>query len=115
MLGVYMEEIFDSSVRSNNDFAGVFEFDGDVGYFYLYKIDPENGNKVINSIRVCVGEIDFNENLVDIVWNKDEKKVGLKIKDCMCAMFELENGKKYGGNYSQSRKEYIPSELIFDF
>ncbi|WP_286203065.1 hypothetical protein [Rhizobium lusitanum] len=30
-----MDQLFESAVRSSGDLAGVFEFDGDVGYFYL--------------------------------------------------------------------------------
>ena len=53
-----MEEIFESSVRSAGDLAGVFEFDGDTSYFYLYRVDASEGNKVLDAIKVSVGEPD---------------------------------------------------------
>ncbi len=37
------EEIFDSCVREKGDLAGVFEYDGEAGYFYLYETKRGQG------------------------------------------------------------------------
>jgi hypothetical protein len=42
------KEIFVSSVRSTGDLAGVFEYDGETGYFYLYRAKGASGKKIMH-------------------------------------------------------------------
>jgi len=49
-------EIFANSIRASRDLAGVFEYDGDTGYFYLY--EPK-GAKIIGALHVVSGVINF--------------------------------------------------------
>ena len=53
------DEMFDSAVRSAGDKAGFFEYDGEVGYFYLYEPNGAPGKKVIGAIRVLTQAPDF--------------------------------------------------------
>ena len=58
------DEMFDSVLRSAGDFAGVFEFDGDVGYFYLYDTTQPEKHKILGAIRMFSGEApDFKEEI----------------------------------------------------
>src|SRR5688572_19291530 len=54
-------EIFDSSLRSSEDWAGVFEFDGNTAYFYLYNEAGEQQEKVAGAIHVLTGVPDFEQ------------------------------------------------------
>jgi hypothetical protein len=38
-------EMFESASRANGDLAGVFEYDGETGYFYLYETKETRGKK----------------------------------------------------------------------
>jgi len=59
-----VEEIFKSATRSAGDFSGVFEFDGDTSYFYLYRLHAER--RIVDAIHVCSGAPDFEESEIEI-------------------------------------------------
>ncbi len=108
-------EMFDSAVRSAGDQAGVFEYDGDTCYFYLYKTNDEQGQKVVASIRVLSGTPDFEEKDIAIHWNAEESIVGLFIYGKLWAAFEVGTYAKYGGNYCSSVSPQIPMEIMKTF
>ena len=105
---VIMEDIFESSVRSTGDVAGVFEFDGEAGYFYLYRLDAEVGNKVLGAIHISSKSPDYRADDIDIVWTMDEKFVLLQIRQKIWAAFECDGEKRYFGNYDNSTEPNIP-------
>src|SRR5688572_449218 len=72
-----VDEMFDSSVRSAGDLAGVFEYDGETGYFYLYKNERDSGQKVMSAIRIVDGDPDFKQEDISIRWDAAETRVGL--------------------------------------
>jgi hypothetical protein len=92
-------EIFDSAVRSAGDLAGVFEYDGETSYFYLYETEGAEGQRVIDSIHVQSGSPDFGPEDIVVRWNTTEDKVGLFIRDLLWAVFDGDGRRKYGGNY----------------
>src|SRR5205823_6341887 len=94
-----IDEIFLSQIRSIGDLAGVFEFDGETGYFYLYEMANPEGKKIIGSIRVLAGMPDFEEEDVMICWDKTETRVGLHIRGQLWAAFDANVRAAYGGNY----------------
>ncbi len=103
-----MEEIFESSIRSTGDLAGVFEFDGDAGYFYLYSLDAREGNKVLDSIRISIGEPSYTESDVNVQWSADESLVLLNISGQACAVFDCDSGRKFGGGYVVGVPLHLP-------
>lgn len=54
-------EMFQSAVRSSGDLAGVFEYDGETGYFYLYQTGAM-GNKILSANHILTGPADFEES-----------------------------------------------------
>lgn len=108
------EEMFRSTMRPDGDVAGVFEFDGEVGYFYLYDLAKGKGDKIKSSIRIVSGNPDFSEIDVSISWNKTGDAVGLYIKNRLWAAFNAQ-GTKYGGAYSPANTPTIPADLISSF
>jgi hypothetical protein len=54
------KEILKNATRSAGDLAGVFEFDEDTSYFYLYNTSGDAGQKVLGAIHIMSGTPDFD-------------------------------------------------------
>jgi hypothetical protein len=108
-------EMFDSSLRSAGDLAGVFEYDGDTGYFYLYSPGAGSSPKVLGAIRIVSGEASFKLSDLVIRWNLDETRVGLFISGQLCAVFDVQTRVKYGGDYRKDVQPQISLEILRDF
>lgn len=109
------DDIFVSAVRSADDRAGVFEYDGETGYFYLYHAKGEITQKVIAAIRVCVGTLDFKEQDVVVRWDQNETRVGLLIRGQLWAVFDTVTGAKLGGDYRAGSHAEFPNEIYSAF
>jgi hypothetical protein len=94
-----MAEIFDSALRSHRDLAGVFEYDGETAYFYLYRTNNAESGEIIDAIHVFSGKPDFDENDITVSWDKREQLVGLFIHGQLWAAFSEPWPTKHGGNY----------------
>jgi hypothetical protein len=77
---VATHEIFLTSTRSNGDFSGVFEFDGETSYFYLYSIGNPDEEKIVGAIGLPHGITKDSEVDLSIRWNDQESKVGVFFK-----------------------------------
>ncbi|TCV78216.1 DUF2251 domain-containing protein [Sulfurirhabdus autotrophica] len=108
-------EIFDSAVRSDGDLAGVFEYDGESGYFYLYKTEGGQGHKIIDSIHILSGEPDFTEADVLVRWDTEEEKVGFFIRGVLWAIFDSHDYTGHGGNYRPDAKPGLLPEVVRGF
>lgn len=86
-----MNDIFESSVRSTGDMAGVFESDGEVAYFYLYIVGGQEGKKIVGAIRIPLDVNSYSESDIDIFWSEDERSVHLRILGKECASFDCRN------------------------
>ncbi|HZC95933.1 MAG TPA: DUF2251 domain-containing protein [Bradyrhizobium sp.] len=106
-------EIFADLVRSSGDLAGVFEYDGEAGYFYLYRTKGTDGAKIIDALHVVSGQIDFTRNDVSIQWDDSETKVALSIKKAVWAVFDCISGQKFAGNYGIGERPGIPQSIRF--
>lgn len=82
------EEVFESCVRSAGDLAGVFEYDGETGYFYLYATGATGEASVLDAIHILSGEADFAASDVTITWDPSEIRVGLFIRGRLRAAFD---------------------------
>jgi hypothetical protein len=104
--------IFVSAVCKSGDFAGVFEHDDGVGYFYLYAISNNSSeNRVLGAIRVSAGVVPYAESDISVAWTFDEKFVALKIYGVVWAVFECENGQSYGGNFTSGYQPDLPPHV----
>jgi hypothetical protein len=104
-----LEEMFDSSVRAAGDLAGVFEHDGETGYFYLYNTEGETAHRVIGSVRVVSGHPDFSEQDVSIRWDPTDRRVGLFIRGALWAVFD-DRHVPHGGDYAAGAAPLLPSD-----
>jgi hypothetical protein len=107
--------MFHSSARSKGDFAGVFEYDSEVGHFYLYETGNDAGQKVAGAIRIFSGEAEFKQADIAVRWDGNEQRVGLSIRGQICAVFDADTRIKYGGNYSRGAQFDMPSEVLKAF
>ena len=108
-------EIWESTTRSAGDLAGVFEFDGDTSYFYLYKTTGDPGQKVLEAIHIMSGIPNFDAKDIKIRWNHNETIVGLFIRSKLWAAFESTTRMKHGGNYRVQAQPDIPSDVSSAF
>jgi len=107
--------MFDSSIRPEGNQAGVFEYDGDTAYFYLYSMKGEEGQKVVAAIHVLSGTPDFEEKDVAIRWDAKGKIVGLFIRGQLWAAFDGGTCMNYGGDYCSDLSPQIPLEITQAF
>ena len=108
-------EIFKSSARSSGDLSGVFEFDGETGYFYLYDQTHKSDQMIIDQIRILNGKPDFGEDEVLIRWDNAERTVGLLIRGEVWAVFDAEFRAKHGGDYLPDGVSTVPAALAQRF
>lgn len=104
-------EFFDSLIRSQGDIAGVFEYDGDVGYFYLYNMSHSENQRVIGAIRVLAGAADIQERDIVIRWDHGERLVGLFLKGHLVAAFDSLQSKQFGGIDANNADTTIPLHI----
>jgi len=106
-----MDEIFDSAVRTAGDLAGVFEFDGETSYFYLYQPEAEEGKRVVDTIKVGVGDAFYSQADIKVFWSSDESLVCLQITGKLAAVFDCIDGKKYGDIFSPTTDLMLPPSV----
>lgn len=110
-----MDEIFDSAVRSSGDFAGVFEYDGDTSFFYLYQNEVDGNARVLDAIRIATGTPDFGADDIQITWDTSENIVGLFIRGNVWAVFQLTPRQKYDGVYGGNWPSKVPPDIVEKF
>lgn len=108
-------EMFESSVRSAGDLAGVFEHDGEAGYFYLVALEAGCGQRVVDAIGVVGPTPDFLQADVSVRWSDGEPKVGLFIRGKLWAVFDLSDRTRHGGSYRVGSEPNIPSRIAEGF
>jgi len=108
---MHKKEILRNATRSAGDLAGVFEFDEDTSYFYLYNTAKDAGQKVLGAIHIMSGTPDFDAEDITIRWDHNETVVGLFIRSKLWAVFDSKTGMKHGGNYRARAQPNIPSEI----
>ncbi len=87
-----MKEIFLENVRSHEDIAGVYEFDGTSGYFYLHKLEP---SKVIAALEIHRSEPTAED--LALKWDVPERLISLWEKGERKAVYDCETGAIFGG------------------
>ena len=107
-------EIFDSAVRPAGDLAGVFEFDGNTGYFYLCNVIQHDRPVVLDHIHVYSGDVGLGAGDIEIRWDFSDTRVALFVRREMWAVFNCHTGQKHGGAYVEGGTPQIPAEEAFE-
>ena len=107
------EDMFVSAVRSAGDLAGVFEHDGETGYFYRYDQSRADSPQVLGAIHLISGAPDFSQSDVDVRWNEAEEIVGLFIRHQLWAAFS--GSESYGGDYRVDGRPDVPDSVVASF
>jgi hypothetical protein len=84
-----MQEIFLTSTRSDDDYAGVIEHDGETTYFYLYCLKRPEGERIIDSINLTDERNQFSESDIEIKWNESETRVMTFLRGELWAAFSV--------------------------
>ena len=103
-------ELFESAVRGKGDLAGVFEYDGETAYFYLYDTSDENAQKIIDSVHLFSEPTDLQDADVEVRWDDAGRRVGLFLRGVQWAVFDSATGAKYGGNFGAGTRPDIPKD-----
>lgn len=106
------KELFASAVRSQEDLGGVFEYESDTAYFYLYDM-RKISQPIVDAIHIFSGTTDLIDSDVIVQWDNGEQKVGLFLRGVEWAVFNVASKRKYGGNYKPTNRPEIPKEEIF--
>lgn len=110
-----MDELFESAVRSSGDLAGVFEFDGEVGYFYLCVTGEKQDSKILDSMGIFLNTPMSSLPSIAVEWDASEQNVGLVINGILWAVFDCANGEKFGEAYSKNTKPNFPTDVAQGF
>jgi hypothetical protein len=106
-----VNERFESSVRSAGDLAGVFEHDGDTGYFYLYEPGGAGGQAIVGYLLVMSGARSVEVGAVEVRWDADEQVVGLFIDGELWAAFDGSTRAGYAGDYAARVGPELPARM----
>lgn len=109
------EDVFCQALRSAADKAGVFEYDGETGYFYLYDVSSSRGQKVVAALRILRGPADLGCSDISIRWDATDKIVGLFIGNSLWAAFDSRDGTSYGGLYRSGSEPAMPQNIKDSF
>jgi len=110
-----VEEIFESASQATGSLAGVFEFDGETGYFYLYETEAPDEQKIVGSILIFRDVPDVSGMEIAIRWDRQERRVGLFINDQLWAVFDSVSGEKFGGDYRPNTAANISPDVAACF
>jgi hypothetical protein len=102
--------IYVSATRDLGDLAGVFEFDGDSCYFYLFSVDDALGGKVLDALPVVTGAPDFAAEDVDVRWDPAAALVGLFIRGVLWAVL-AHTRNAHGGHYRPGSRPRLPEHV----
>ena len=107
------QEYLVSAVRGRGDLAGVFEFDGETGFFYMLDLRRKEGQQILGAIHVFTGDLGFRESDIVVRWDDGGIRVGLFLRGVQWAVFNGRTGQKFGGGYRPGADPEIPeAELI---
>jgi hypothetical protein len=113
VLNIVGQDIFDSAIRSPGDLAGVFEYDGETGYFYLFEVGGRGGARILSAIHIVSGPLNVGDAEIDVRWDESEDRVGLFIRNTLSAVFNVADAGKYGGDYDRRRVPSVPRTESF--
>jgi hypothetical protein len=92
-------DTFIESVSSENNYAVIFEDDGDTGYFYGAQQDSKTGELQILDMLLVYDVDSFHESertvSLDVIWSTDWLKCGLILNNDCQALFDFEDRKGY--------------------
>ena len=107
-----MADMFQSAIRSTDDFAGVFEVDGDTGYFYLCRVGPSGEPRILEAIPVSFGEPDYTQDDVEVRWSGDELVVYVMIGGEVRAAFDCDTRAHFGGIDKMGAQRSLTAEVL---
>jgi hypothetical protein len=108
---MYRNQMLRSAARSGGDLAGVFEHDGEAGYFYLYEPFAEEGRAILGALPILSGGEGLDDSAVKVRWDAAETVVGLFIGRELWAAFDGSSGAGYAGDYQAGVLPFLPARV----
>jgi len=106
-------DIYLSSVREAGDWAGVFDSDSEVSYFYSMNPQMPAGQQILGAIHIYTGKQLWKKKDVHICWNNDATAVGLVLFGQLWAVFDEDS--QYGGDFDSQCEASIPNAIKLTF
>lgn len=103
-------ELLCSATRDRGDLAGVFEYDGETAYFYLYRLAPDPGT-IVASLHIYSGTLRISDNDVGVEWDAEETRVGVLLFGTLWGVIASDPVRAYGGYYEAGKEPDIPGGL----
>jgi hypothetical protein len=98
------DDIFLHRIHSAGRYAGVFEADDRVSWFYFWDLN-RRGQKILGAVQVYGGPLNFTADDVEVRWYDDETKIGVFIRGELGAYFDLVARWGYPGTYWRSQRK----------
>ena len=92
------EEAFYASDSPTSSFSGVFEDDGQTGYFYAYDRAAPNDARILDACHIynVTNIVDRDRpSEVEVIWTDDGMKAALLINDYAHAVIDFEARRAY--------------------
>lgn len=103
-------EVFADAVRSAGDLAGVFEYDGETGYFYLFAAGAKQ--RVLRALHVLSSPCTLGPKRVEVRWGEGESVVGLFIAGQVWAVSEL--GERFESHAAAKEQLFDYIEVFYN-
>lgn len=87
------KDVFVAEEREPGGLAGVFEYDGETAYFYIYDRARPSGKQIIAASHIKSGTWDLREEDVEIRWSSHGNEVHLFVRAEIRAAFDIRTGR----------------------
>lgn len=103
---------FITAVCEANGLAGVYEYDDGTAYFYLCSVGPSGHAAIIDNLQIDPRVRELSNGDIVLAWDDVGIRVGLFVKQVLCAVFNVDMHTKFGGRNIEAQCD-IPEEERF--
>jgi hypothetical protein len=86
--------MFKGMISPSGKHAGVYEHDGEAGYFYICEMSGEDVTEITGALQLHTGRPDHSADDVEIRWDRTQDAVGLFVRDELWAIFNVRTGER---------------------
>ncbi len=97
------KDVLVAEEREPGGLAGVFEYDGETPYFYLYNRARPSGKQIVAASHIKSGTWDLREEDVEIRWSDHGYEVQLFVRAQIRAAFDIRTGRAVAVGQGQDK------------
>ena len=113
------KDVFVAREREPGGLAGVFEYDGETAYFYLYDRARPSGKQIVAASHIKSGKWDLREEDVEVRWSSHGTQVQLFVEAELRAAFDVKTGRAAAVGPGQDKEfpshEFLPCSKPREF